>query len=257
VVSVPTLPTGLTPQEIDAEVKARMAAGADLYRLDEGALRGLDPDLVVTQDLCAVCAVDVGEVDAALEHLGCSAQVLTVDPETLEEVLASITTLGAASGCAEAADLLVGALRDRLGRVAAAVRVRAAPRVALLEWTDPPFTAGHWIPDMVSAAGAVPALGRAGSRSQEITWPGVAASDPAIVVIAPCGFDLAGALDLATLVADAGVLPDGVELWAVDADAAFVRPGPRLVDGVEALAAIAHPGAVAPRPDLAVRLPRS
>ncbi|HEX3981974.1 MAG TPA: ABC transporter substrate-binding protein, partial [Acidimicrobiales bacterium] len=142
VVSTTALPADLTPSEIDAVVRARMAAGEDLYTLDEGALAVLDPDLIVTQDLCAVCAVAVDEVDAALDHLGCRADVVTLDPMTLGEVLDSIGTVGGATGHTGAAQQLLSELRDRLDAVAAAVAGRARPSVGMLEWTDPPFGAG-------------------------------------------------------------------------------------------------------------------
>ncbi len=197
-----------------------------------------------------MCAVDVGTVDAALEHLGCRA-VLTVDPGRLTEVLASIITVGQSTGHAAAAHRSVAALEARLDRVHEAVAGRRRPRVAVLEWTDPPFTAGHWVPDMVAVAGATPALGEAGQRSVATTWDAVARSRADLVVVAPCGYDLPAAVDIASRVRAVGHLPAGLPVWAVDADAAFVRPGPRLVDGVEALAGLCHPGAVPARPDLA------
>ena len=244
VVSTSALPEGLPPAEIDAVVAERMAAGEDLYRLDAGALADLDADLVVTQDLCAVCAVDVSVVDDALAYLGCRAEVLTLDPRDLEEVLASIGTLGKATGREAAAADLVGSLRGRLGVVRDAVAGRRPVPVTVLEWTDPPFTPGHWVPDMVVAAGGRPALGASGERSVRTSWPAVLAAEPAVVVAAPCGFGLAGSVRLAAEVADR--VPDGVPLWAVDANASFARPGPRLVDGVEALAALLHPDAGLP-----------
>ncbi len=244
IVSNTTLPAGLTPAQIDAEVRARLAAGQDLYTLDEGALAGLDPDLVVTQDLCAVCAVDIDNVDAALNHLGCRAQVVTLDPMDLDEVLASIDTVGRATGHQDGADRVVADIRVRLDAVAAAVAGRDRPAVAVLEWTDPPFSAGHWVPDMVTAAGGRSVLGTAGARSATVSWDEVVEAGADVVVVAPCGFRLDGARDLARQLVDDGRLPAGVPVWAVDADAAFVRPGPRLVEGVEALAAILHPGAV-------------
>lgn len=256
VVSTTALATGLTPAEIDEAVTERLAAGEDLYRLDEGALRDLDPDVVVTQDLCAVCAVDVANVGEALDHLGCRAEVVTIDPMRLDAVLASIQTLGRVSGHLDEAYALVAALRDRLTRVRAQVAGRARPRLAVLEWTDPPFSAGHWVPDMVEAAGAHNVLGTAGARSERIEWATLHATHPDIVVVAPCGYRLDGASDLARSLLASGVLPDGAQVWAVDADAAFVRPGPRLVDGVEALAAIAHPEACPIRIDLAARIGR-
>jgi iron complex transport system substrate-binding protein len=251
IVSTSTMPPGLTPAQIDAEVKAKLSAGEDLYHLDAGTLRDLNPDLVVTQDLCAVCAVDVKTVDAALRHLGCRGDVLTVDPATLEDVLDSITAIGAATGRASSACSLVARLRERLADTAAAVAGRPRPSVAVVEWTEPLFSAGHWVPDMIVAAGGACALGRPGERSTPITRDALAGCGAAIIVVAPCGYDLAGACSLAAALIDEGVVPLGVPVWAVDADAAFVRPGPRLVDGIEALATICHPGALPSRPELA------
>jgi iron complex transport system substrate-binding protein len=244
IVSNTTLPLGLSPSEIDATVRARLAAGEDLYTLDEGALRALDPELVVTQDLCAVCAVDISEVDEALAHLGCRAEVLTLDPMTLDEVLVSIETVGRATGTLARASDLVGGLRQRLAYVAHVVESRHRPRMAVLEWTDPPFSSGHWVPDLVTAAGAEPVLGWAGQQSKRIEWSDVRAAQADMIVIAPCGYRLDGAVTLAEEVIAAGVVDPDVPVWAVDADAAFVRPGPRVVEGVETLAAIAHPGVV-------------
>jgi iron complex transport system substrate-binding protein len=254
VVSNTALPPGLTPAEIDAEVRARVAAGEDLYRLDEGALRALDADVVVTQDLCAVCAIDVVNVDQALQHLGCEAEVITCDPNDLDEVLASIEQLGRVAGRETEAASVVVHLRERLDVVRGAVAGRSRPRVALLEWTDPPFVAGHWLPDMIEAAGGTVAIGTTGQKSVTASWADVVASAPDVVVVAPCGYRLDGAMDLAGTVLAAGVLPPTTPLWAVDADAAFVRPGPRLVDGIEALAAVLHPEALPARPDLARRV---
>jgi iron complex transport system substrate-binding protein len=250
IISNTTLPEGLSPAEIDVAVRTRMAAGEDLYTLDEGALRDIDPDLVVTQDLCAVCAVDITEVDQALEHLGCRAEVLTLDPMTLDEVLASIATVGRATGTSERAAELVLALRRRLDQVAAAVASRPRPRMAVLEWTDPAFSSGHWVPDLVTAAGAEPVLGQSGERSTRIAWTAVAEATPDVLVVAPCGYRLEGARLLAERLVASGALPAGVPVWAVDADAAFVRPGPRVVDGVETLAHIAHPEAMPAPPGM-------
>ncbi len=255
IVSDTTLPPDLTPAQIDEEVRARIGAGEDLYTLDAGALRDLDPDLVVTQDLCAVCAVDVSEVDDALAHLGCRAEVLTLDPATLDEVLDSITEVGRATGTTVQAGEVVAGLRDQLAWVAALVAGRPRPRLAVLEWTDPPYSPGHWIPDLVSAAGAESVLGAAGGRSVRIGWTDVAAAEPDLIVVAPCGYGLDDSRRLACDLVAAGVLPAGVPVWAADANAAFVRPGPRLVDGVEALAAVAHPDVVARRSDLLAPVP--
>jgi iron complex transport system substrate-binding protein len=241
IVSTSAMPEGLTPPEIDAFVVEAMARGDDLYHLDEGALAGLDADLVVTQDLCAVCAVDVSVVDEALAHLGCTAEVLTIDPHTLEEVFGSIETLGAATGRLEAARALVAAQRARLEAVSSRVAGRHRPRVMLLEWTDPPFAPGHWTPEMVTLAGGEPVLGASGEKSRRVTWDDVHASSPEVVVVAPCGYDRDGAAALAGDLVDSGVLPDGATVHAVDANASWARPGTRLVDGVEELAALLHP----------------
>ncbi len=253
IVSTSALPEGLDAAGIDSFVSAAMRAGEDLYHLDEGALSGLDADLVVTQDLCAVCAVDVSVLDEALAHLGCTAEVLTIDPHTLAEVLDSISTLGAATGHEAEASRLVDSLRDRLDRVAELVAARGAepgPRVLLLEWTDPPFAPGHWVPEMVRAAGGLPALGEAGQKSVRVTWEQALRSRPEVVVCAPCGYDLAGASRLGEDLLASGVLPPGLPVWAVDANASFARPGPRLLDGVESLAGILAgdvPAAAPPR----------
>jgi iron complex transport system substrate-binding protein len=243
VVSTSAMPEGLAPQEIDDFVAAAMTAGEDLYRLDAGALAELDADLVVTQDLCAVCAVDVGTVDEALGYLGCRAEVATLDPHSLDDVLASVTEVGRLTGRDEQAATVVAGLEERLAAVADGVTGLERPRVLVLEWTDPPFAPGHWIPEMVTRAGGAPALGVAGTRSGRITWEEAVASRPDVVVCAPCGFDLEGSTTLAKDVRDR--FP-GVPVWAVDADGHFARPGPRLVDGVEVLAGILHPDAVAP-----------
>ena len=235
IVSTSAMPEGLGPAEIDAFVVAAVARGDELYRLAEDALRDLDADLVVTQDLCAVCAVDVATVDAALAHLGCSAEVLTVDPHDLQEVLASITAIGAATGHQDEAASLVEALRQRMAAVWRGTMGRERPRVAVLEWTDPPYAPGHWIPEMVELAGGQCVLGTAGEKSVRITWDDLHAARPDVVVVAPCGYDRAGAQEQADAVADR--LPAGVRVHAVDADGMWARPGPRLVDGVEDLAA--------------------
>jgi iron complex transport system substrate-binding protein len=253
VVSNTVLPSGLSSAEIDAAVRERIAAGEDLYTLDEGALRDLDPDLVVTQDLCAVCAVDVENVDAALAHLGCRARVVTLDPMSLDQVLETVVTVGQATGHEDRARSLVDDLRDRVAAVRSAVAGRRRPRVAMLEWTDPPFSSGHWVPDMVEAAGGTSVLGEAGRRSEQVAWSDLSACRPEVVVVAPCGYHLDGAHDLAVQLVAAGHVPPGAQVWAVDADSAFVRPGPRLVDGVETLAAILHPDAGFDIQDLAAR----
>lgn len=241
IVSTSAMPEGLTPREIDDFVAAALARGDDLYRLSAEALADLDADLVVTQDLCAVCAVDVAVVDEALNYLGCRADVVTIDPHTIGDVLDSVLLLGDRTDHQDQAATLVRRLRARLDAVTAAVARRARPRVLVLEWTDPPYAPGHWIPEMVELAGGLPVLGETGAKSHRVTWEDCQDSAPDVVVCAPCGFGLEAATELAEQVADR--FPD-VPVWAVDANASFARPGPRLVDGVEALAAIFHPGSV-------------
>ncbi|GIJ56276.1 ABC transporter substrate-binding protein [Virgisporangium aurantiacum] len=236
--------TGMTPAEIDAYVRDRIAAGEDLYTLHARALAGLDPDLILTQDLCRVCALPAGHVDEALDHLGCRADVLSLDPHTLDEVLDTIVAVGARAGVPDRAARLVAGLRGRLAAIASAVRGRPQPRVAVVEWVDPPFTAGHWVPDLVRAAGGEPVAARPGGRSVQTTWPEFVDAAPDVVLVAPCGYDLDGAAAQARTVVP--LFPDAA-VWAIDANGLVVRPGPRLVDGVAAIAAILHPEAV-PRP---------
>jgi len=248
IVSTSALPEGLTPGEIDAIVKQRITDGEDLYRLDRNAFAHINPDLVVTQDLCAVCAVDVTEVDDALAYLACNANVLTLDPMRLDDVLATIHTVADATDTTDVAGELVATLRHRLAAVAGAV-AGATPRSTLmLEWCDPAFTAGHWVPDLVTAAGGTPVLAEAGAPSVGVTWDAVGGADAEVVVVSPCGFGLDGAAGQAQELLDADRLPHGAEVWAIDADAFIVRPGPRVVDGVEVLASIIHPGRCGPPP---------
>ena len=253
VVSDTSLPPGLAPAEIDRIVSERADAHASIYTLDEGALRSLDPEVVLTQDLCAVCAIDVSDVNEALAHLGCRARVLTLDPRRLEDVLGSIEAVGAGTGRNADARALVAALRDRLARVAAAVASRPRPRTFVLEWTDPPYNAGHWIPDMVVAGGGEPVLARPGEYSVPLDWPTIVDAQPDVVVIAPCGYGLDETRAVAAadrrLRDELARTPAGSgRVWAVDASSYFVRPGPRLVDGVEILAGILHPDAWPPPP---------
>ena len=240
---------GLSPAEIDGRVREQAADGTGLSVLDADGLARLAPDLILTQDLCRVCALPAGEVEQALDRLGCDADVLTLDPHSLEEVLATVLAVGRRTGSDDVAAALVAGLRARLAAVAAAVAGRPRPRVLVVEWVDPPFSAGHWVPDLVTAAGGQPVGLAPGTRSVGTSWTALADARPDLVVVAPCGFHLADAVTQAREVVDR--LPS-VPVWAVDADGLVVRPGPRLVDGVEALASVLHPGAVPPPPRGAV-----
>ena len=189
--------SAMTPGEIDAYVRAQTAAGADLYTLHARALADLEPDLILTQDLCRVCALPSDHVEDALDYLGCHADVLSLDPRTLDEVLDSILAVGTRAGVPDRAARLVAGLRARLDRTAALVAGRRRPRVAVIEWIDPPFAAGHWIPDLVTAAGGQPVAARPGGRSVPISWDAIAAEAPELVIVAPCGYRLAGAIEQA------------------------------------------------------------
>ncbi len=230
--------SGMSPAEIDFYVRERLAAGEDLYTLDGGSLAALAPDLILTQDLCRVCAMPANHVEQALDYLGCAAEVVTLDPHRLDDVLETIITVGRHTGTLQQAGHLVTALRRRLSNVADRVAAADRPAAAAIEWVDPPFTAGHWVPDLITAAGGEPVASEPGGRSRQTTWEAIAAAQPDVVVVAPCGFNLEAAAAQADVVVRA--LP-GVPVWAIDANGIIVRPGPRLIDGVEALAAIFHP----------------
>ena len=232
--------SGLTPGEIDAAVRAQVAEGRALYTLDRAAMAELAPDVVLTQDLCRVCALPAQSAREAVEAAGCPSQVVTLDPRRLAEVLDDALAIGAACGVAAAASAVRTALQARLDAVAARVAGRPRPRVLVLEWVDPPFIAGHWVPDLVAAAGGEPVLAAPGQRSGTTTWPVVAWQQVDRVLVAPCGFGLQDAVQQASSIIDR--LPAGVAVDAVDAGAVVTRPGPRVVDGVEALAAAWHPG---------------
>ena len=243
---------GLDPVGIDSLVRGQIAAGVDLYTLDVAGFRDLHPDVVFTQDLCRVCALPSGTVDDALERLGFTAVVVSLDPHRLDEVLESIVAVGAATGTSDRAEVLVASLRDRLAVVAEAVCSRRRLRVFVLEWPDPPFVAGHWVPDLVEAAGGTAVLARAGERSVPTTWEAIAEVDPDVVVVSSCGFDVEGAARHAAEVLDR--LPARCDVWAIDANGLMVRPGPRVVDGVETLAALLYGvGEVDPRHARSVR----
>ncbi len=241
----------LSPGEIDAIVRQRVADGLDLYTLDDEALSRCAPDLILSQDLCRVCAVASGDVEAAVARLNCSADVLQVDPQTLDEVIRSIETIADAAGVASRGREYTIALRARLEAIARRVAGRPRPNVFVLEWVDPPFGAGHWVPDIVDRAGGTAVLARPGERSVRVTWREIADAEPELVLVAPCGYNLdqAEAQGRGVL----SHLPPRSQVWAIDADAVMVRPGPRLVEGVEALASVLH-GISAPPAHLVRRI---
>lgn len=250
VVSGTVLPTdgSLSAAEIDAAVSARIAAGESIYTLDVERIREIDPDVILTQDLCQVCAVPAGAVTEALDRLGGRATVVSLDPSRLSDVIEDMGRVGAVTDRSTEADELMVDLRRRLTVVESSVRGRARPRVLLLEWGDPPFNAGHWMPDMIATAGGEPVLATAGDRSRRLTWDEVDAASIDVLVFAPCGFDTAAAVAQGADLLARPELDDVPAIWAVHADGYFSRPGPRLVDGTELLASVLHPD----RPDASV-----
>ena len=235
------IPPGLSAAEIDRAVRERTQRGEALYELDSERLRALEPDLIVTQEVCEVCAVAVDDVRAAAAELPSDPRVLSLDPSTIGEVLAGMRELAAAAGAEEAGDRLGREAAARLDRVAEAVSREEPPRVACLEWLEPIFVGGHWVPQMVALAGGEDVLGLPGERSRVAEPEEIAAARPDVVVAMPCGYDTERAArevrDHAELVAGLGA----GRVVAVDAAAYFSRPGPRLVDGVELLAHVLHP----------------
>jgi iron complex transport system substrate-binding protein len=238
VVSKPALPLeGLSQNEIDRAVSAHLATGESLYQVDEVLLDELRPDIVFTQDLCQVCAPSGNELGRALSELAHQPQVLSLTPRNLAEISENILAIGEATGRKDAALQLLKETRFRIDGVIAAIRGTMPRLVVFLEWTEPLFCGGHWVPEMVSAAGGEDPLGQPGADSQRITWDDVAASEPEMLIVAPCGYGLKDAIAVAKR------LPriTDAEVYAVDANAYFARPGPRVAEGVELLAHIFHP----------------
>jgi iron complex transport system substrate-binding protein len=238
------LPPGLSPAEIDAAVRERTERGEAIYALETEALHELEPDLIVTQALCPVCAVSYDEVVAEAERIDSCPKVVALDPKTFGETMGDVRTIAQATGAKEAALVLVASTAKRIDRVRLAVRGAPRPRVACVEWLDPVFIAGHWTPQLVEMAGGEDVLGFAGERSEETTWETVAAAEPDVVVVMPCGFDAAQSLEQAGSFAPQLAAIGARRVVAVDAAAYFSRPGPRLVDGIELLAHILHPDRV-------------
>ena len=232
------LPPGLSAAEIDAAVRERTLSGDSIYELDEQALRELEPDLIVTQALCPVCAVSHTEVVDLAKSIPSQPRVLALDPTTLGETLGDVRTVAQATNSRAAGIELIARIAGRIDRVKLAVRGSRRPRVAALEWLDPVYVAGHWTPQLIELAGGEDVLGFPGEHSEVFTWEAVAAAEPEIVVVMPCGYDASRAHEEAT--AHAGQLASlGARLVvAVNASAYFSRPGPRLITGLEILNAI-------------------
>lgn len=253
VVSFSSLPDAATPAEIDRLVSESIGGGTPIYRLDDDAVRELRPDIVLTQDLCAVCAVPSGQVNEALDVLGCSAEVVSMDPSSLDEVIDCLHAVGAVTGTEDRATTLVEDLRRRLDAVRATVAGLPRRRVFALEWPDPPYNGGHWVPQMIDTAGGDPVLCRPGTPSVRVGWDEIEAAGPEVVVSMPCGYGVDEAADLTEPLLGRPEIARAAAVYAVDATSYFSRPGPRLVDGVEVLASLLHSGSVRPRVEGAAR----
>ena len=246
---------GLDAAGIDRAVRERTERGEALYELDADRLAKLDPDLIVTQAVCEVCAVSFEDVTEVASRLPSRPRVISLDPSTLADVLADVERLGAATGARPAAERLLANAHARLERVRVAVTGAQRPRTVGLEWLDPPFVGGHWVPEMIALAGGRDVLARPGEKSRALDWDEIAASGPEAVVCMPCGYDAQRSAretgDHRERLAGLGA----ASIAAVDAAAYFSRPGPRLVDGVELLAHVLHPERVgAPPPGRMVSL---
>jgi iron complex transport system substrate-binding protein len=245
------IPDGLGPGEIDAAVREVTGRGEALYELDEPALRALEPDLIVTQSLCEVCAVSYDDVRALAARLPRCPDVLSLDPSTLGDVLGDVRTLAAATGIEDAGARLRADLERRIAAVRDAVAgAERRPRVVALEWLRPPFAGGHWVPEMIALAGGEDPIGSPGVDSRTVRWDELAAARPDVAVVMPCGLDATAAAKQAADHAEPLAGLGASEVWAVDAAASFSRPGPRLVEGVELLAHLLHPDRVGPPRDL-------
>ncbi len=250
------LPGGLSAAEIDAAVKERTLAGESIYELDAEALHELEPDLIVTQALCSVCAVSYDDVRAIADEIDTQPMVIALDPHTVGEVLGDARTLAQATDRKDAAVALVSAAAARIDRIRLTTRDARQLRVAALEWLDPPFAAGHWTPQLIAFAGGEDVLGLPGENSEERSWDEVIASRPDVVIVMPCGYDAEIAHREAEMHRDQLAAVGAGEVVAVNAAAYFSRPGPRIVDGLELLAHILHPELVpeAPGEGLTVEL---
>jgi iron complex transport system substrate-binding protein len=229
-----------SPEAIDHAVADQMKSGDTLYRIDEVLLRDLRPDVILTQNLCRVCAPSGDELTRAVRKFELQPEVLFLTPRNIAEIIENIVTVGRAIGRPDEAESLVRDHDERLGKVRAAVAKAPIRRVVFLEWTEPLFCGGHWVPEMISLAGGEDPLGRAGEDSVRMDWDDVARAQPEMIIVSPCGYRLDRAAELARKmprISDATV-------YAVDANAYFARPGPRVVEGVELLAHLFHPDLV-------------
>jgi iron complex transport system substrate-binding protein len=242
------LPAGLSAAEIDAAVRERTERGEAIYELDADGLADLEPDLIVTQQLCPVCAVSYDDVCKVANTIATQPRVIALDPHTLGESFGDVRTIAQLTDSRDAALDLIARQRARVDTVRLAVRRAERVPVVALEWFDPVFIAGHWTPQIIDLAGGIDVLGFAGEHSERASWEMVAAAAPRVVVCMPCGYDAERSAEEARTHADALASLGAERVVAVDAAAYFSRPGPRLVDGLELMAHILHPDLVPDAP---------
>jgi iron complex transport system substrate-binding protein len=235
------IPEGLSTAEIDAAVRERTQKGEHLYELDADLLSDLEPDLIVTQALCEVCAVSIDDVRAVAEEIPSQPSVISLDPMTLGEVLSDVRRLAEATEDEGAADELLEEAANRIDAVRTRLEGARPRRVAALEWLAPPYVGGHWIPQLIELAGGIDPLGLPGEKSRTASWDEVAATEPEVVMVMPCGFGVGEAADEALDHHDRLAALGAERIVAVDASSFFSRPSPRLVDGLEILAHAVHP----------------
>jgi iron complex transport system substrate-binding protein len=239
--------------EIDRHIRRLVHEGSSIYALDADGLHGLQPDLILTQELCEVCAVSYPIVERAVRRLDGATQIVSLEPETLEDVYETIRIVGRLTNRTERAAALIAELAERIASVRRRVAGRLARRTVCLEWVDPPYNCGHWTPELVAIAGGRELLGTPGRPAHPLDPTTLAGVDPEVVVVMACGFGLDRSVDEVQH-ADGQLRSKGAaELWVVDGNAFFSRPGPRLVDSVEIMAGILHPAAVRPPAPTAAR----
>jgi len=251
VLTASALPAAREPAAIDRHVRRSLHAGSSLYTLDAELLERLAPDLILTQELCAVCAVSYDIVARAAKRLRGDPRIVSLEPSSLEDVWATIGTVGDLTGTQARAAAVVACLRERIAALHSAVDGRERPRTLVLEWTDPPMSGGHWTSELVELAGGEPVLAHPGRNSEVLNWDAIALADPDAVLVAPCGFGLdaarraCGALSENRVWRELRAVREG-RTHAIDGNAYVNRPGPRLVDSAEIFAAALHDAPVLP-----------
>jgi iron complex transport system substrate-binding protein len=239
----------LTPGQVDAAVSTQLQVGGSIYTIDTELLRALNPDIILSQDLCEVCAPSGNETERAIQALDRTPTVLTLAPRSLREIHDNLRQVAGVTGRAPVADAMIVAQNERLGRLAEQLRGAPRRRVFFLEWIDPIFCGGHWVPEMIELAGGFDALGRKGGDSVRVSWDDVGQWAPEVLVISPCGAHLESAIEQAAAFlenprcAELPAVQSG-DVFAVDASSFFARPGPRVFDGIELLAHLFHPDRV-------------